>query len=394
MTVSNTGISSPPSPRTQAVAERFSKRLDEARESERKKRQSPSSYNYKPQQQDRSTYLNLSESTTLASLNRVDPDGVYSSIRTSSPFAETSPVVPRSTNSISSRRGDNHVFDGPDGLYSSIRNSNPHIDILAQAGDTSSERKHKGYNSASTSRSTRIPVEAKPSPLEQFGEHHRVASYESNASATTAASRHRPSYEGTAYGSPSLPTLTEGKSFEKPKSTRIPSPIEIPTNETTRKYYPVVDKITVRAEAIPFPAEPPPAIPSKNPKRYNSGQGHVQASHSAQLAAERVAGLGPRIISKENIRAALELSSESSQESLTEGQASAVISPATRTGFAGIGGRGLNTGESPKVPTFNTHMFPRKPVGKEKNAAGGSGSYELKARGRDDEFDRQGRYDF
>ncbi|KAF2273610.1 uncharacterized protein EI97DRAFT_461035 [Westerdykella ornata] len=164
----------------------------------------------------------------------------------------------------------------------------------------------------------------------------------------------KPSYEGTGYGSPLLSTATEAKFSEKVKPSRIPSPIEIRPSESTgtRKYHPIMERVMELATTMPTTYESPPPVPSKNPERYMSVR-----SQGRQLAEYRTNNLGPRIVSKENIRAALNLTMD--DEPLDTSYPSSPVSPTDRSIFPGVGGRNLKTGEAPKVQTFNTHMFPR-----------------------------------
>jgi hypothetical protein len=262
--------------------------------------------------------------------------------------------------------------NGPDGtwqqrksaerLYSLIRTSNPWNDDDVFGPEPT----HNGKSSQISDRSGMMQIEVKPSPLDtpfSVNPKPRPDPSELNPSEPTT---HRPSYEGTAFGSTPLPTLKEMKSTERVRQTRIPSPITIPPYETSRKYHPLVERAVSLAETSPVSSEPPPIVPLKDPKRWSSPHGHVQRSHSVQLAHEECSP-GPRIVSKENIRAALgDLSRETSAESLREDDVRGGGIRKTSNGsvgdkhaFARMGGRGLNTGESLAFPTFNTHMFPR-----------------------------------
>jgi hypothetical protein len=94
--------------------------------------------------------------------------------------------------------------------------------------------------------------------------------------------------------------------------------------------------------AIPWPgADDPPAIPAKNPNRYRA-RGHITAN---QLMKEEHASV-MRIVSKENIRAALgNTSPDASTEDLNAGTVPPVPS---------------RTRSPPVLQAYNTHMFPRK----------------------------------
>lgn len=263
-------------------------------------------------------------------------------------------------------------------MYSSIRSSNPWSDEGSDVFGPSPAGNGKKHT-----RSATVPVEPKPSPLEQpFGDHQRSISSESTRSGNGPRIRY-PSYEGNGYGYEQMPTLREVNSTEKVRPTRIPSPIDIPPNETTRKYHPIVERAIQRAESTPTTDELAPPVPTKNPQRCSSKRTNVV--RHAQFASEKTTGaLGPRIISKENIRTALDLSRENSEEYLKTEAPRRQISVTDRNGFARIGGRGLNTGESPTLPTFNTHLFPREgrqtPVGGHRRRYGSSdlrGSFEM-----------------
>jgi hypothetical protein len=94
--------------------------------------------------------------------------------------------------------------------------------------------------------------------------------------------------------------------------------------------------------AIPWPgADDPPAVPAKNPNRCRA-RGHVTAN---QLMKEEHASV-MRIVSKENIRAALgSTSPDASTEDLNAGTVPPMPS---------------RTRSPPVLQAYNTHMFPRK----------------------------------
>ncbi|KAF2651747.1 hypothetical protein K491DRAFT_760851 [Lophiostoma macrostomum CBS 122681] len=273
----------------------------------------------------------------------------------------------------SPRRRPSVKREGSDGVYSAIRSSNPFTEHETQV--LGAALRHHRQPSHGSDRSVMVPVEAKPSPLK------------------TLAARY-PSYEGNSYGS--LPTLREMKSQERVRGTRIPSPVEVPPagnargyhpvvekaasraetmplhTETvssipvglpsagdTRGYHPIVEKAVVRAETTPLPTEPAPPIPFKSPYRHGSIHSFARGPRSDISTASDCKTLNDRIISKENIRAVVgSLSRENSGESLKEKNTPGV-SYTDAHAFARIGGRGMNTGEVPSLPTFNTHMFPR-----------------------------------
>jgi hypothetical protein len=94
--------------------------------------------------------------------------------------------------------------------------------------------------------------------------------------------------------------------------------------------------------AIPWPgADDPPAIPAKNPNRYRT-RGYVTAN---QLMKEEHASV-MRIVSKENIRAAL---GNTSPDASTEDLNAGIVPPVPS-----------RTRSPPVLQAYNTHMFPRK----------------------------------
>lgn len=249
-----------------------------------------------------------------------------------------------------------------------------------------------------------------------------------------------PSYEGTAYGGSSFSSLRgvqEQHSFGPynnfSNSTRIPSPAQTRPTENTRQYRSVLEHTGTRADAIPglYATSAAPPIPTRNPMRqdpYNASvaippirqmrnempvrqatfrqeatrqapfrqeqvrqeQVRQEAVRQAPVRQDPVPRIPVRIVSKENIRAALgNISRDTSTESLRRlsriqeaneqaEQAEQQANQPSRTSllsdgsifryqFAGIGGRGLNTGEY--IPAevappgaYNTHMFPRMGV--------------------------------
>lgn len=210
---------------------------------------------------------------------------------------------------------------------------------------------------------------------------------------------------------PEQPTLQHVKSFEKTcTATRIPSPINIPPlpTETVREYHLVADQATETSPtSLGLPASNgSPAIPPKNPLRYSDVKEKkrnnqtrsqfdepikpidIQASRLVAEEVQMTNSLRGRIISKENIRAALDIPEE--EFAVAEGEhlipssptlpssPTSPVSAGFRQGFAGIGGRGLNTGESPKLQTFSSHMFPRSSSSLRRPPTRGSkGSYEI-----------------
>ncbi|KAF2750473.1 hypothetical protein M011DRAFT_484284 [Sporormia fimetaria CBS 119925] len=318
-----------------------------------------------------------------------------------------------------------------DGVYSSIRNSNPFFtDPGTVHGHPAERNSNVLAHDAEPNQESSHPKTTHSHPAEpatgvgpdKAGDHKQTG--------TDQCAVRMPSYEGTGYASP-LPTLQEvnsseviglalttdkatedlqariksSKSTDKVKATRIPSPIEVPRNELARKYHPVqpvaerktlgsgellrsssgrnyhpiVEKAVELAEKHPAAYIPTPVVPAKNPKRYRSMNGHVRAPAETAKSPddEGCTPLGHRILSKENIRAALSVDDE-------ELEASTQTSPLYSADFTGIGGRGLNTGESPRVETYNRHMFPRG-SGSLKRLNVPGGEYEMKMLGREEE---------
>ncbi|KAH7116222.1 hypothetical protein B0J11DRAFT_618575 [Dendryphion nanum] len=188
----------------------------------------------------------------------------------------------------------------------------------------------------------------------------------------------QPRYQASGFSSDiSLPTVHEVPPIKRIQRSRIPSPVQAaPTMEKSRKYHPIVEQEISRADNAPIVAGPAPSIPRKNPNRCYASHARDPGSRSNYLSAEEPGDHLPvRIISKQNIRAALgRISRETSAESLKQNaDDDQVPEPTTSSpmsdgslyhAFAGIGGRGINTGEvapthvAPKG-AFNTHMFPR-----------------------------------
>jgi hypothetical protein len=195
----------------------------------------------------------------------------------------------------------------------------------------------------------------------------------------------QPSYEGNGYHEEiSLTNLhskkvcavagsgSSDKAPSKPRS-RLPAPIKTPppyvgqlciaSNDT----YPN-DALELK-ESVPWPDEPPPRpvawpgfetspprpskavsdfappIPVKSPERWTSKRGQQSEQ---PLRDETVSHEMMRIVSKENIRAALgNLTPESSIEDLRAQAAHAKKAP-------------TRVASPPRLETYNNHMFPRK----------------------------------
>ncbi|KAF2795051.1 hypothetical protein K505DRAFT_336395 [Melanomma pulvis-pyrius CBS 109.77] len=110
-----------------------------------------------------------------------------------------------------------------------------------------------------------------------------------------------------------------------------------------------------------LPDETAPPIPEKNPMRSTSVRDRLPpASHSAQhhMESQSSHNLGVRIVSKENIRAALgSLSSSSSEEDLQNTDKGRHQGPNRQGPPARLG----VPSSSLPLRAYNTHMFPRNP---------------------------------
>jgi hypothetical protein len=349
----------------------YEKELRLAREAERRKKTSTSPQTYQIHQRDLSGYASLTRvPSTSGRSRRESANALYNAIRTSNPFLNqedprlkyghpaerSSPTSPKPPSRAAGDPTEDPVT--PRGRFSTIDD-----DVF---GPTPGDRKQKqsppfyGFANVSVSRGMAsdqsVPLEFR-----------------------------KPSYEGTGYGPPppSFPKFQETKSTSKSRPTLIPSPIEIPVNPVSRKYHPVIERTVGPGEAVAETTGPAPPVPAKNPLRNKASHGHVRSTHSAAFASERSEHPVTRIISKENIRAALELNDSDDSLELPN---TSPVSPGDRTAFAGIGGRGMNTGESPKMQTYNTHMFPRGGRSATHGMQGSidRGSYELEVIGEKD----------
>jgi hypothetical protein len=187
------------------------------------------------------------------------------------------------------------------------------------------------------------------------------------------AGRRPPSYEGTGYrneisvadlhfrstDNAKIPNVDQITKVKANAPSRIPTPTRIQpipysgqlkaTAVSTRD-----EDIMPRPTAAPWPgqeelprtipwpgADDPPAIPAKNPNRYRA-RGHVTAN---QLMKEEHASV-MRIVSKENIRAAL---GNTSPDASTEDLNAGTVPPVP-----------LRTRSPPVLQAYNTHMFPRR----------------------------------
>jgi hypothetical protein len=258
-------------------------------------------------------------------------------------------------------------------VYASIRNSNPHTDVCSQV--ITVPRHHRAASNDSVF-SSMGALSAVPRPL--FNEKTRVNEpfpSELEHHGKSHAARRPPSYEGTGYRHEissinlhaeytGIAKMSDEDRVARPKvkaPSRLPTPIRIQPVPYAGQLKATVtdtkDRDTMsRPKAVPWPGhedppsavpwpgsdDPPPAIPAKNPNRWKYSGGHVTAN---QLTKEEHASV-MRIVSKENIRAALGgTTPDASTEDLN---AQTVPQVPSRI-------------KTPQVlPTYNTHMFPRK----------------------------------
>jgi hypothetical protein len=107
--------------------------------------------------------------------------------------------------------------------------------------------------------------------------------------------------------------------------------------------------------SLPWPGsdsdgETTPPLPPKSPERWNSVRGHVEGSHAQQVVRDEAESMS-RIVSKENIRAALgRMSRGSSVEDLDPPMPMRSVPSPERT----------MSPDGVKLATYNTHLFPRK----------------------------------
>jgi hypothetical protein len=246
------------------------------------------------------------------------------------------------------------------GIYSSVRSSEPLFHISPQVVVVPSRQRAASDDSLFSPMGAPSAI---PRPL--FNEKLRVNEplpRESNDHKKSFAARRPPSYEGTGYRHEisvlDLHSKTTGvvktSNIDQVAKTKAQAPSRLPTPTRIQPVsYSGQPKATAaitrdngtmpRPAAVPWlGADAPPAVPAKNPNRYNSARGNATAN---QLTREEHVGV-MRIVSKENIRAALGgTSPDVSTEDLNEGSIPPVPS---RMG-------------SPQVlQTYNTHMFPRK----------------------------------
>ncbi|CAO2654972.1 Nn.00g117050.m01.CDS01 [Neocucurbitaria sp. VM-36] len=249
-------------------------------------------------------------------------------------------------------------------VYTSICNSNPFTEGTPGVSKTPQPR-------TSTSGSVFSPMgqlSAIPRPLNYNDEHgHAIEPIPFVRLKQSYADVRVPSYEGNDYTDEiSLTNLhlnrknsvrtSEPVRLAKP-FTRLPVPIKpIPYTGPLR----AASKDTNRAE-IPQPVAWPgfesddddiaPPIPSKSPERWNPSRGHASSSRPQQLVRHESHAM-TRIVSKENIRAALGgISRESSAEELAP--------PVPKLAYMEGNARKMSPSGT-KLQTYNTHMFPRK----------------------------------
>jgi hypothetical protein len=260
-----------------------------------------------------------------------------------------------------------------DGVYTTIRNSNPFTEEKpGYFGESAELRKSASLESMESNMAQKSAI---PTPL--FGQKsnaHKPKSGPSGDSgfvrAVQEAKVRAPSYEGNAYERDITPSFTERKmraaaehqarqGDRLDQSSRNPEPV-YPTDEKGAAYhipqkvpwpgqtpqFQPTDKTKWPSERTQTSTPPPPPIPTKSPERHNSVRDSQNAESSRQsiLQPPVYPTLGPRIISVENIRAHLSISSQTSHENLQK------VDEETEKK------------QLPPLPlrTYNSHMFPRK----------------------------------
>ncbi|KAF2248877.1 hypothetical protein BU26DRAFT_594610 [Trematosphaeria pertusa] len=294
-----------------------------------------------------------------------------------------------------------------DGVYNSIRESNPFVEekpktlsTMLNNGeyDDSDIEEHLPMNQLS----------AIPPPLALRGPEASNEELPPAGKGEDDGPRY-PSYEGTGYEQDITPNFIADKmhatlehdGYQRdrtvPGPSRIPAPIQpVPYGGNLRTAsnqsrfpqpgppqhvpWPGRDSPSPPPKGAPRPGDDsPPPVPPKNPTRYNSKSDIAGAARSEQLHNEEpLRPLGPRIVSKENIRAHLGgLSREASEEDLRK------VHERERTA------RAMTASPPTTLRTYNSHMFPRKgtPVGAwmDKNRYGPGGEYEMKVLKEDEE---------
>lgn len=267
---------------------------------------------------------------------------------------------------------------GSDGVYTSIRNSNPFTDHIPIVLGSVHDRNHRKFEDEV---SPMVPPSAIPKPLFTTTERQFSGTVADKSSPTwpgIESDIRQPSYEGTGYERDITPTFIARKmhttlehdasqqtsqgihpsefpgtihpahrdqhAFSQTRAHDIPRSVPWPGQIDTPGL------LAQQVKRAPWPNnELPPPIPSRNPARINS----MRNLHSHNSGREplqpppKLPTLGPRIISKENIRAHLSVSREGSEEDLRKVDDDDVHSIAS-------------TSASRPLKTFNSHMFPRQ----------------------------------
>ncbi|KAF1965323.1 hypothetical protein BU23DRAFT_604252 [Bimuria novae-zelandiae CBS 107.79] len=272
-----------------------------------------------------------------------------------------------------------------DGVYSSIRNSNPFTENMPDHGSTPQSKGAFDVFSPMTGHPSAIPKALfntkQQDGLSQNEDRNLVAERLSAPSVADSKASRIPSYEGTGYdreiGAPFIahklhstleynaydPYSSRESSFvlsEIPEMTHhlegyadIPQPVPWPG--MTPGFSPDVEAWPGQTPTIASPtltewplvpdsrdASPPPPIPPKHPARAASVRSSTGSDLPPPPSLPRL--LGPRIVSKENIRGHLSnISREISEDSLKQ-----------------VRQHDVQSTPMPKLTPYNKNMFPRR----------------------------------
>jgi hypothetical protein len=273
-----------------------------------------------------------------------------------------------------------------DDIHTSIHKPSPYSDISTQVVVAPIHQHAVSNNSVFSPMGAPSAV---PRPL--FNNESRIdeqSPIETGNYGQPLAARRLPSYEGTGYRDEipltdlQVVKTSHADQTAKVKSkapSRLPTPIRVQSIPYTGPLKAVASDtnhhITApQPKAIPWPgfSDPPPAVPAKNPNRWHSRHSHSHShSHSHvtanQLVREEQASV-LRIVSEENIRAAIVREDQASAlRIVSKENIRAVLagtSPAASTETLGCEEPVPPAPSRAKTPetlkTFNSHMFPRK----------------------------------
>lgn len=323
---------------------------------------------------------------------------LHGEVRSKLPQITTRKEVVPSPEKQTSARGDTSLINGPSkprpdlhrppsqqSIYSSIRNSNPFNDeapetlpVLQTRGVTNASVETRDRQMAAVSRITPTPKVRGLSLADHSVPQQPVSSKKSYGDIRM------PSHEGNGYvdeiSTPAFhargrqTNLALESSLSSKLPTRLPGPVRytgrlrvasrdsesnaqpelVPHLEASQQHL-----VSVTDDALPEAnkkadteeIESSPIIPSKSPERRNSTRGYVDCARPTQQYANIEIRNISRIVSKENIRAALGSDSrESSAEELV---------PPLPPQYA-AGSTMATSSKGPRLPTYNTHLFPRR----------------------------------